>query len=53
MRADKAAFVRCIAEKMLTYALGRGLEDYDRRAVNAIMAATGKVMVPEFSPRGA
>jgi mono/diheme cytochrome c family protein len=42
MRADKAAFVRCVAEKMLTYALGRGLEDYDRRAVNAIVAATGK-----------
>jgi mono/diheme cytochrome c family protein len=42
MRADKAAFVKCVAEKMLTYALGRGLEDYDRRAVNAIVGATGK-----------
>ena len=40
MRADKAAFVRCVAEKILTYALGRGLEDYDRRAVNAIVRAT-------------
>lgn len=42
MRADKVAFVKCVAEKMLTYAVGRGLEDYDRRAVNAIVQATGK-----------
>jgi mono/diheme cytochrome c family protein len=42
MKSDKAAFVRCVAEKMLTYALGRGLEDYDRRAVNAIVQATNK-----------
>jgi hypothetical protein len=42
MRTDKAAFVRCVAEKVFTYALGRGLEDYDRRAVNAIVQATGK-----------
>jgi mono/diheme cytochrome c family protein len=42
MRSDKAAFVRCVAEKVFTYALGRGLEDYDRRAVNAIVQATGK-----------
>jgi hypothetical protein len=26
-------FIRCLAEKMLTYALGRGLEDYDRATV--------------------
>jgi mono/diheme cytochrome c family protein len=42
MRADKAAFVKCVSEKMLTYALGRGLEDYDRRTVKAIVDATGK-----------
>jgi hypothetical protein len=36
LRADKDVFVRCVAEKMLTYALGRGLEPYDRRAVNKI-----------------
>jgi mono/diheme cytochrome c family protein len=42
MRADKDAFVRCVAEKMLTYALGRGLEGYDRRAMNAIVEATGR-----------
>jgi hypothetical protein len=30
-------FVRCFAEKMLTYALGRGLEYYDRPTVNQIV----------------
>jgi hypothetical protein len=42
LRADRAAFVRCVAEKMLTYALGRGLETYDRRAVSAIVDAVGR-----------
>jgi mono/diheme cytochrome c family protein len=42
LRADKDTFVRCVAEKMLTYALGRGLEPYDRRAVNRIVDAMGK-----------
>lgn len=31
-------FARCLAEKMLTYALGRGVEYYDRRAVDRIVA---------------
>ena len=31
-------FVRCLVEKMLTYALGRGLEYYDRCAVDRIAA---------------
>ena len=30
-------FSRCLAEKMLTYALGRGLESFDRCAVDDIM----------------
>lgn len=30
-------FCRCLTEKMLTYALGRGLESYDRCAVNKIL----------------
>ena len=37
-------FSRCLTEKMLTYALGRGLHPYDRRTVDAInrnMAASG------------
>jgi mono/diheme cytochrome c family protein len=29
-------FTRCITEKMLTYSLGRGLERFDRRTVEAI-----------------
>ncbi|MGD9647185.1 MAG: DUF1592 domain-containing protein [Pirellulales bacterium] len=32
-------FRRCLAEKMLTYAIGRGVERYDRRAVAGITAA--------------
>ncbi len=32
------AFARCFGEKMLTYALGRGLERTDRRAVDQIVA---------------
>lgn len=34
--ADK--FVRCLAEKMLVYGLGRGLEYYDRCAIDKIQA---------------
>jgi hypothetical protein len=30
-------FYRCITEKLLTYALGRGLEDFDVEAVDAIV----------------
>jgi mono/diheme cytochrome c family protein len=30
-------FVRCLTEKMLTFALGRGLEFYDKRAVDGIV----------------
>jgi hypothetical protein len=36
-RSDE--FVRCLAEKMLTYALGRGLDYYDKCAVDRIVAA--------------
>lgn len=34
--ADRDIFVRALAEKMLTYALGRGLERYDRAVVASI-----------------
>ena len=37
---DKAAFTRCLAEKLLIYALGRGLEDYDQPAVQSIVTET-------------
>jgi hypothetical protein len=33
----KDEFCRCLTRKMLTYALGRGLESYDRCAVDTIM----------------
>jgi mono/diheme cytochrome c family protein len=42
LREDKDVFVRCVTEKMLTYALGRGLEPYDHRAVNRCMEALAK-----------
>jgi len=38
LKADRDPFVRCISEKLLTYALGRGLERYDRPIVNEIAA---------------
>jgi len=37
-KADQ--FRRCFVEKLLTYALGRGLEYYDKCAVDEIVAAT-------------
>jgi hypothetical protein len=37
-----AEFRRCMAEKMLTYALGRGLEYYDKCAVDSISAAVAQ-----------
>jgi hypothetical protein len=36
LRADHFIFVRALSEKMLTYALGRGLEPYDRAAVEKL-----------------
>jgi cytochrome c553 len=38
IKADREAFVECLTEKLLTYALGRGLERYDRPAVKQIAA---------------
>jgi hypothetical protein len=40
LKARPEAFTRCLAEKMLTYALGRGLDQYDRRAVDDIVRKT-------------
>jgi hypothetical protein len=42
LRSRRDAFARCLAEKMLTYALGRGLERADRRAVDRIVARTAR-----------
>jgi hypothetical protein len=33
-------FTRCLTEKLLTYALGRGVEAYDRRTVQDLVAQT-------------
>jgi hypothetical protein len=35
---DKDAFTRFLAERMLTYALGRGVDYYDRRAIDQIVS---------------
>ena len=42
MKAKEPEFRRCLAEKMLTYALGRGLEYYDKCALHKIAAAMEK-----------
>ena len=39
LRARQGQFARALTEKILTYALGRGLEDYDRLAVEKIAAS--------------
>jgi hypothetical protein len=36
---NRDAFAQCLTEKLMTYALGRGLESYDRREVNRIVAS--------------
>jgi hypothetical protein len=42
LREKKDLVARNLAEKLLTYALGRGLEAHDRRAVDGIVAAMAK-----------
>jgi hypothetical protein len=39
IREKKDEFARCLSEKMLIYALGRGLEHYDQVAVDRIVEA--------------
>ena len=36
LTGNRDAFAECLTEKLMTYALGRGLEGYDRRAVKQI-----------------
>ena len=36
LKGKEEEFRRCLAEKMLTYALGRGLEFYDKAAIQQI-----------------
>ncbi len=40
LRTEKAALTRALTEKLLTYAIGRGMEPYDMAAVEQIAAAT-------------
>ena len=40
-------FARCLAEKMLTFALGRGIEYYDTCAVDKIVANTARVTITD------
>lgn len=42
LKDKKELFARSLAEKMLTYALGRGLEYYDKCAVDEIVSALEK-----------
>ena len=35
-------FLRCVSEKMLTYGLGRGMEFYDRTAIQKVVAGLDK-----------
>ncbi len=45
LKDETPDFARCLTEKMLTYALGRGLERYDRRTVEGI---TTKLAADEY-----
>jgi hypothetical protein len=42
LKEKRDLFTRCLAEKMLIYALGRGVEHYDKPAVDAIVIALAK-----------
>jgi hypothetical protein len=45
LKADRAAFAEGMTEKLLTYALGRGLESYDRPTVKQI---AGKLAAEDY-----
>ena len=36
LKSDPKYFARCLAEKLMTYALGRGLEKFDRPTITRI-----------------
>jgi hypothetical protein len=42
LKNQREAFCRCLTEKMLTYALGRGMETYDKCTVDHIVAVLAK-----------
>jgi Protein of unknown function (DUF1592)/Protein of unknown function (DUF1588)/Protein of unknown function (DUF1587)/Protein of unknown function (DUF1585)/Protein of unknown function (DUF1595)/Planctomycete cytochrome C len=37
LESNRDVFVKCLTEKLLTYALGRGIEKYDRAAIQEIL----------------
>jgi hypothetical protein len=41
LMGDRDAFAECLTEKLMVYALGRGLEGYDRRALKQIATSLG------------
>jgi hypothetical protein len=43
---DMSQFSRCVTEKMMIYALGRGLQPYDRRTVNEIVTRLAEKNYP-------
>lgn len=42
LKGKKELFSRCLSEKMLTYALGRGLEYYDQPTIDRVNAALAR-----------
>jgi hypothetical protein len=42
LKSDRDAFAKGLTEKLMTYALGRGLEPYDKRTVKDIVARLSK-----------
>jgi hypothetical protein len=42
LKDKRKEFLRCLTEKMMTYALGRGIELYDRCAVDKVIEAVEK-----------
>ncbi len=42
LKTRKDQFSRCLTEKMLTYAVGRGMESYDKCAMDQIVASLAK-----------
>jgi hypothetical protein len=42
LKGKKELFSRCLTEKMLTYSIGRGVEFYDKPAIDGILAVLEK-----------
>ena len=51
LSADREAFARAITSKLLTYALGRGLERYDNRTVKLIASRLPQLRLPVLRAR--